>query len=227
MNQKIKGFIIERIWMIRKILHIYNHIPFNNSIRILKENSLSLNGMLKKCNIRVTGMGNHIECDDLSRLVNTKISIVGNNNTLHIEERAYLENIDICIEDDGGEIQIGAFTVIFGKSHLACIEGTKIDIGKNCLFSANITIRTGDSHSLVDTNTGKRINPSKDVKIGNHVWVGNGATILKGIEIPEDCVVGACAVVTHTPQEGNCVLAGNPAKVVKTGVVWAAQRLKM
>ena len=110
---------------------------------------------------------------------------------------------------------------------MACIEGTKIDIGKNCLFSANITIRTGDSHSLVDTNTGKRINPSKDVKIGNHVWVGNGATILKGIEIPEDCVVGACAVVTHTPQEGNCVLAGNPAKVVKTGVVWAAQRLKM
>ena len=223
-KNRLKMLMKENRKSVRILSKIYNSLIFNNSISISKTNRLDLNGFLRGCHISIRGKKNIIIVKDMARLFCVSITISGNNNIIMIGENVYIENAEIYIEDDRGMILVGDSTIISSKAHLACIEGTKIDIGENCLFSANITIRTGDSHSIVDINTGKRINPSKSVKIGNHVWIGNGATILKGVNILKDCVIGSCAVVTHSPQEGNCVLAGNPAKVVKTGIGWEAER---
>lgn len=87
------------------------------------------------------------------------------------------------------------------------------------MFSANISIRVGDSHSITDLE-GKRVNPSRDVKIGNHVWIGNTVLITKGVEIKEDSIVGTGSVVTRKFVETNVVIAGNPAQIVKRDVSW-------
>ncbi|MBA2585639.1 MAG: maltose acetyltransferase, partial [Chthoniobacterales bacterium] len=50
--------------------------------------------------------------------------------------------------------------------------------------------------------------------IGDNVWIGMNAVILKGVAIGENSVVAAGAVVTKSVPE-NCVVAGNPAKIVK------------
>ena len=82
------------------------------------------------------------------------------------------------------------------------------------MFSSNIAIVTGDSHSILDNN-GKRINPSASISISDHVWVGQKVIITKGVYIAKDCVIGAGAVVTKDIPEYS-VAAGVPAKVVKS-----------
>lgn len=55
----------------------------------------------------------------------------------------------------------------------------------------------------------------KEIRIGNNSWIGMNAVILPGVELGEHTIVGAGAVVTKSFPEGNCVIAGNPAKVIK------------
>lgn len=71
---------------------------------------------------------------------------------------------------------------------------------------------------------GKRINPSKDVNIGDHVWIGNKTIILKGSEIADDSIVGSGAVVSGKYTDNNVVIAGNPAKIIKRDITWKYER---
>ncbi|HDJ1512593.1 TPA: type 8 capsular polysaccharide synthesis protein Cap8J, partial [Staphylococcus aureus] len=57
--------------------------------------------------------------------------------------------------------------------------------------------------------------PGEDVKIGNYSWIGMNSVILPGVELGEHTIVGAGSVVTKSFPEGNVVIGGNPAKVIK------------
>lgn len=72
----------------------------------------------------------------------------------------------------------------------------------------------------MDLTTGKRINVPKPISIGANVWVGEHTSIMKGSVIPAGCVVGAKSLVTKVFDEPNCVIAGNPAKVVRRHISW-------
>ena len=104
------------------------------------------------------------------------------------------------------------------------MEGTSVIMGDNCLGSANIEIRSGDSHSIFNYQN-ERINRSRDIEIGKHVWIGQGVFILKGSRIPDNCVVGASSVITKEFSDNNCIIAGNPAKVVKREIIWDGNRI--
>lgn len=93
------------------------------------------------------------------------------------------------------------------------------------MLSSKIDIRTGDSHSLIQKGTRKRLNPSVSVKIGDHVWIGTGVTILKGTSIAENCMVGAASLLCKQYSNPNCVIAGVPAKEVKHDIDWMAERI--
>ena len=135
-----------------------------------------------------------------------------------------MRQVEIVIEDDGNNISVGSGGRLYGPTQLAAIEGTRIIIEEDCLFSSGVKIRTGDSHSIVDME-GNRINPSEDVVIGEHVWLGTDVICLKGTRIPGHCIVGARALTNRSFAEGNCVLAGVPARIVKTGVDYLCKRL--
>jgi len=53
------------------------------------------------------------------------------------------------------------------------------------------------------------------IKIGDYCWVGMGSVITAGVELGTRTIVGANSVVTKSFPEGFCVVAGNPAKVIK------------
>lgn len=128
------------------------------------------------------------------------------------------------MENDLNQIIIGENTSLCGKIHLACTEGKKITIGNDCLFSSDIVFRTGDSHSLLNVD-GQRINPSEDIKIGDHCWLGHRVLINKGVVISDNSTVGTGAVVTKKFDQGNCVIAGVPAKIVKQNTNWCSKRI--
>ena len=189
-----------------------------------KQNRLEVPcALLKNVKIQFLGSGNTVRVGDFSQLENVDIYICGDNNLVEIGAWCHLLGTEFCAEDDGNRISVGSGTKILGKTHLAAIETTSLVIGENCLFSSDVHFRTGDSHAVLDMQ-GRRINPSKDIILGDHVWVGTKTTFLKGAQVGRDSIVGACALVTGAHPEKNCVLAGVPAKVVKREINWDLNR---
>ncbi len=173
--------------------------------------------------IVIAGNRNHVVVG-ASSVCRAAMALLGDSNRVAIGSGGACRVLDIVCEDSGNEILIGDGTEIAGATELNAMEGTRIVVGERCLFSGRVHLRTGDSHSVVDLD-GRRVNPSKDIVIGNHVWVGQDVTVLKGVHIADSCVVGAAAVVTRRFDRPNCVIAGNPATIVREGIDWRVERL--
>lgn len=199
-------------------------IPFVNSLR-LRGAKLSVNrSIVLHTHIDCKGKNNTIYFEDGCILNKCRINIRGDNNEIYFHKGICAEFTELWIEDDNNQIVIGENTGLYGPIHLACIEGTSIKFGTDCLCSSDVVVRTGDSHSVLD-GKGNRSNPSMDVVIGNHVWIRNRAILLKGVHIPNDCIIGTASVVTKRFEEEHVCIAGVPAKIVKRDVSWNPKRL--
>jgi acetyltransferase-like isoleucine patch superfamily enzyme len=115
-------------------------------------------------------------------------------------------------------LEIGPRTLINGPLDIYLHEPSRVVIGEDCLF-AQSQLWTSDMHSIIDRTSGARVNPARDIRIGNHVWVGENALILKGAEIGDGSVVGARSVVNQRFPP-NVVVAGAPARIVRRDVDW-------
>lgn len=111
-------------------------------------------------------------------------------------------------------ITVGANTYING-AELTTTEDSFIKIGRDCLVSYDVVMRT-DSHKISDSTTPiiEQGNYSKDIIIGDDVWIGYGAFIMPGVSIGNHVIIGAKAVVTENIPDYS-VAVGIPAKVIK------------
>lgn len=160
------------------------------------------------------------------------ISLTGNNCSLVLEEGIWVSTFLTIIMGqihpnfgmiENAHIHIGKNTSFESTSITTFNSNSSVEIGERCMFSFGINVYNTDGHPIMDAANGKIINKVKRLKIGNHVWVGFNATILKNTFIPDDCIIGWGSVVNSRytpPPHKNCIIAGNPAKVVKTGVTW-------
>ncbi len=89
----------------------------------------------------------------------------------------------------------------------------KITIGENVTIAPGVIIRDSDSH------TTKEEGNTKEITIGNHVWIGSNAIILKGVTVGDNAIIAAGSVVTKDVPE-NSMVAGVPAKVIKENISW-------
>ncbi len=187
---------------------------------------ISRGAFLKNCRFDIRGNGNRVEIAPECILKNVRFFVRGSGHTIKIGAQVRISRSALLwCEDENGTLIIGEGTRI-EEAHIAVTEpGSKIEVGARCLFAYDIEIRCGDSHSILDAQTGKRINPPANVKIGDRVWIGMGAKILKGVELGNDSIVATGAVVAKSVPAGS-IVAGNPAKVVRDGVRWEYQRLQ-
>lgn len=208
---------------------LYSTIGFNKVIIKGKNNKIILkNNFLKRCKITIIGTNNEINLSDgLNWLDHTTIYIYGNNNRIKLGYRNNIIEGDLYIEDDNGLIEFGNHTQLMGKTHIAVIEGTEVIFGNECMFSSEVVFRTGDSHSIIDNETKQRINPSKSIHVADHVWFGNKTTILKGVDIPKDVIIGTGALVSKSIISPNVIVAGHPAKIIKQGINWELYRKRI
>ena len=114
---------------------------------------------------------------------------------------------------------------MMGSGHIASTEGEKIILDDDCMLSEDIEIRNGDSHAIIDDNN-ERINFAEPVIVGKHVWMTAHGRIMKGTEIPDNCIIGNSSLVTHKFKIRNAIYAGNPAQLVKENVNWDKYRNK-
>lgn len=203
---------------------LINRFPLNNKLRLRGTELRFRETLMFSSRVECRGRGNVISAESGATLQNCLIHISGNDNRIIIGKNAHLSSSELWIEDSGNVISIGEGANLCGKAHLACIEGTKIEIGKNCLFSSEIVFRTGDSHSILDEN-GVRTNASEDIVVSDHVWIGHRAIVSKGAYIPSDSIVATGAIVTKKFDTPNVVLAGAPAKVIKENINWESARV--
>jgi acetyltransferase-like isoleucine patch superfamily enzyme len=167
------------------------------------------------------------------------IEIEGNNNTINIANLRTVKKLDIKITGDGGAFEIdprrvgdlrvviknGARVIIkqntsIESAYLLADNGRTISIGRDCMLSYNIQVRTTDAHGIYSVETGKRLNLPGDVLIDDHVWIGQAALLSKGTKIGRNSIVGASSFLQNNEYPPSCIVAGTPGKLIRTGVVW-------
>ncbi len=108
--------------------------------------------------------------------------------------------------------------VKIGKNTMISL-GAKIDVHRGSVFIGDNCLITHGCKILSHDGSMRLINPHDSgaghVKIGNNVFVGVNAIILRNVTIGDNCVIGAGSVVTEDVPECSLVL-GNPARVIKT-----------
>lgn len=144
----------------------------------------------------------------------------------HLETRLLLE--------PNATLTINGNFIMFCNSYIRVVEGgelilnegfinenvqitcaSRVIIGKGCTIARDVIIRDFDAHTI--ERPGFEI--KKPINIGNYVWIGNRAMILKGVTIGDGAIIAAGSIVTKNVPP-NSVVAGIPAKVVKENVSW-------
>lgn len=111
----------------------------------------------------------------------------------------------------GINLKAGAHTFP-GDSPNNYIDATNgVEIGAYTNFGPNVSI-ISSNHDFYNNAV---LSAASPVKIGAHCWLGSQSVILPGVCLGDFTIVGAGAVVTKSFESGYCVIAGNPAKVIR------------
>jgi len=192
----------------------YKTIIDNKNIFKIGKSPLKANS-----SIEVHGFNNTVEIGD-----NVKgtilINIIGNDSKVLIEDDVnIMGSLNIVARRGKSTVVIGKGSSFMGLVRLFNHEPSSIKIGADCMFAGDILMTTSDMHPIYDADN-IRINPPSPIAIGEHVWVGVGVKLLKGVSIGSGSIVGMASLVTKGTYPEKCIIVGSPAKIVKENVRW-------
>jgi acetyltransferase-like isoleucine patch superfamily enzyme len=112
-----------------------------------------------------------------------------------------------------GVVSIGAKTVLGQECTISAYQ--HVSIGRECVIADRVMLIDFD-HGMVEVERPIRLQGiyKRDVRVGNNVWIGYGACILRGVTIGDNAVIGTNAVVTEDVP-ANAVVGGVPARVIR------------
>jgi acetyltransferase-like isoleucine patch superfamily enzyme len=112
-----------------------------------------------------------------------------------------------------GVVSIGAKTVMGQECTISAFQ--HVSVGRECVIADRVMLIDFD-HGVVEVERPVRLQGiyKRDVRVGNNVWIGYGACILRGVTVGDNAIVGTSAVVTRDVP-ANAVVAGVPARVIR------------
>jgi acetyltransferase-like isoleucine patch superfamily enzyme len=112
-----------------------------------------------------------------------------------------------------GTVSIGAKSVLGQECTISAFQ--HVSIGRECVIADRVMLIDFD-HGIVEVDRPIRLQGiyKRDVRVGNNVWIGYGACILRGVTVGDNAVIGTNAVVTRDVP-ANAVVAGVPARVLR------------
>ena len=113
--------------------------------------------------------------------------------------------------DYGYNIEIGSN--FYSNHNLTIVDVCKVTIGDNVLIAPHVMISTG-THPI-DPIERQKTEYGSPITIGNNVWIGGNVSVLPGVTIGDNCVIGAGSVVNRDIP-ANSVAVGNPCRVIRT-----------
>lgn len=164
----------------------------------------------KNCRININSMFTMGSKENIKSKMESRLKLE-KNSELNVKGRFdFRYGFDVRVMQDA-ILELGSG---YANSNLTIVCKKKISIGEDVAIASNVTIRDSDIHSIKDMTEN-----TKEVKIGNHVWIGANVTILKGVMIGDGAVVGACSVVTKDVPS-NALVVGNPARIIRSNIEW-------
>ena len=112
-----------------------------------------------------------------------------------------------------GVVSIGAKTVLGQECTISAYQ--HVSIGRECVIADRVMLIDFD-HGMVEVDRPIRLQGiyKRDVRVGNNVWIGYGACILRGVTVGDNAVIGTNAVVTKDVP-ANAIVGGVPAKIIR------------
>jgi len=148
------------------------------------------------------------------------LSMIGNNCGVHIFKKGKILCAERIIVDDHvmlyskGLIEVGKRFCINRYSRIVAHDN--IQIGDYVTIGQMVSILDHDhSYKMKEGNLQLEGYKTAPIKIGNNIWIGDKCTILKGVTIGDNVVIGAHTLV-HKDVPPNVVIGGNPYKILKT-----------
>ena len=186
-------------------------------------------------NLEIAFRGNHNEITfnvpDLKKparylkkfLHSGRITCIGDGNRIEIGVSQFWIKDGLEIEmENGANLTIGKDCWI--QDHVCIfvhgLNNAGITMGNEVLIGRNSIIRNHDKHTILNLETNLPTNPPASVVLGNHLWLTQHITILKGTHIADGCMVANLAILSREFDKPNCLIAGVPAKIVREQVGW-------
>ena len=174
---------------------------------------------MKNSLIRFYGSGNILFCENAAKFLNCQILFFASNSLVYLSDSTDVYTIHADLYNDTN-IYIGN-NCRFNPQPLRIIlsEQSSFFAGNRCLL-ANATVRTADAHLIYDAATLKRINPTGNVYVGDHVWIAQSVLLLKGTRVSSGSIIGANSVVSGKNIPHNTSWGGNPARYISSNIFW-------
>jgi acetyltransferase-like isoleucine patch superfamily enzyme len=137
-------------------------------------------------------------------------------NLVELHERVVLSAIGR--QGAPAQVSVGDMTSIWYGTVISARR--EVTIGSHCAISWNCSIVDDDMHEILELRgVGNPIRGARPVHIEDHVWIGAGSTILKGVTIGRNAIIAAGAIVTHDVPPATLV-AGAPARIIRDIAGW-------
>ena len=137
---------------------------------------------------------------------------IGRDATLRVGRWAWIGH-GCKIRVHEGEVEIGAKTVMGQECTISAYQ--HVSIGRECIVADRVMLIDFD-HGVTEVERPIRLQGiyKRDVSVGNNVWIGYGACVLRGVTIGDNAIIGTSSVVTRA-FPANAVVAGVPARVIR------------
>ncbi|HEX8742562.1 MAG TPA: acyltransferase [Thermoleophilaceae bacterium] len=154
------------------------------------------------------------------RLDSDGIAFIGPDVVLQIGRRGRIElgrwswlGHGTKIRCHEGVVSIGAKTVLGQECTISAYQ--HVSIGRECVIADRVMLIDFD-HGVVEVERPIRLQGiyKRDVRVGNNVWIGYGACILRGVTVGDNAIIGTNAVVTKDVPD-NAIVGGVPARLIR------------
>lgn len=113
--------------------------------------------------------------------------------------------------DYGYNVEVGSY--FFANYNLVILDENRVTFGNHVFIGPNCSFYTA-IHPLDAEHRNQGLERSEPIHVGDNVWFGGGVTVLPGVTIGNDCVIGAGSVVTHDIPD-HSLAVGNPCHVIR------------
>ena len=183
----------------------------------MTEKEKMLQGLIYDANYDPALIAERQECKELCRDYNDlrPKDMAGREALLRrilgvVKENILIEQPFYC--DYGYNIKVGEN--FYSNFNLVILDEAAVTFGDNVFIAPNCGFYTA-GHPIDAAERRKGLEYARPITVGNDVWIGAGVSVLPGVTIGDNCVIGAGSVVTRDIPS-NSVAVGNPCRVVKT-----------